>query len=107
MSWTKTGWNLVMPPPIDGRTGLLLSMAMYRQRNSAGAFDVNGAIGLCGRLGQNANEVDDRIRSRDCSADSEVVKHIGLDELRCLGGFSRHLNTTGVAYGQAHRRATS
>jgi hypothetical protein len=26
----KIGWNLVMPPPINGRTGLLLIMATYR-----------------------------------------------------------------------------
>jgi hypothetical protein len=55
--------------------------ALCRQTNSAGAVDVNGAISLCGRLGQNAHEIDDPIRSRDCSADSDVVKQIGLDEL--------------------------
>jgi hypothetical protein len=27
MSWTKIGWNLVKPPPINGRTGLLLIIA--------------------------------------------------------------------------------
>jgi hypothetical protein len=68
---------------------------------------VNGAIGLCGRLGQNADEIDDDIRARDCLADSDVVKHIGLDELRCLGRFSRHQETVGMARGDAHRRATS
>jgi hypothetical protein len=72
-----------------------------------GALDVNGAISLCGRLGQNAHEVDDRIRSRDCSADSDVVKHVGLDELWCLARSSRHLDTTGMAYGYAHRLAIS
>ena len=72
-----------------------------------GALDVNGAISLCGRLGQNAHEVDDRIRSRDCSADSDAVKQIGLDELWWLAGYSRHLDTTGMAYGYAHHRAIS
>jgi hypothetical protein len=61
------------------------AMMPCRQRNSAGAFDVNGAISLCARLGQNADEIDDGIRSRDCTADGDVVKHIGLDELRVLG----------------------
>jgi hypothetical protein len=59
-------------------------MTLCCQRNSAGAFDVNGAIGLCGCLGQNADEVDDRIHSRDCSADTDVIKHVGLDEFRWL-----------------------
>jgi hypothetical protein len=27
MSPTETGWNFVVPPPISGRTGLLLIMA--------------------------------------------------------------------------------
>jgi len=83
------------------------AMSLCRKRYSAGAFDMNGAIRLCGRLGQNADEIDDGIRSRDCIADSDVVKHIGLDDLRCMDRFSRHLNTAGVAYGQAHRRAIS
>ena len=82
-------------------------MSLCRKRYSAGAFDMNGAICLCGRVGQNADEIDDGIRSRDCIADCDVVKHIGLDELRCLGQLSRHLNTAGMAYGQARRRATS
>ena len=73
------------------------AMALRRQSNSAGAFDMNGAIGLCGGLGQNADEVDNRIRSRDCSADGDVVEHISLGELRCFGRFSRHLNTAEVA----------
>jgi hypothetical protein len=30
MSPTKTGWNLVVPSPISGRTGLLLIMAANR-----------------------------------------------------------------------------
>src|SRR6266404_2735221 len=82
-------------------------MALCCQRNLARGFDMKGAIRLCGRLGQNADEIDDGIRSRDCLAESDVVKHIGLDDLRCMDRFSRHLNTAGVAYGQAHRRATS
>jgi hypothetical protein len=82
-------------------------MALCRQRDSAGALDVNGAICLCGRFGQDANEVDDRIRSRHCGADSNLVKYIGLDELWWLARHSRPLNTTGVAYGQTHRCATS
>ena len=60
-------------------------MAMCCQCNSAGAFDVNGAIALTSRLGQDADEIDDGIRTRDRGADSDVVKHIGLDELWCLG----------------------
>jgi hypothetical protein len=46
------------------------TIALCRQRDSAGALDVNGAICLRGRLGQDANEVYDGIRPRDCSGDS-------------------------------------
>jgi hypothetical protein len=56
-------------------------MVLCGQRNSAGAFDMNGAIGLRGRLGQNADQVEDGIRSRDCSFNSGAVKHIGPDKL--------------------------
>jgi hypothetical protein len=68
---------------------------------------MNGAITLCRRLGQNADEINDGIRSRDCSIYSDVVKHISLDDLHCLGRCGRHLGTAGLAYGQAHRLATS
>ena len=81
-------------------------MTLRCQRNSAGAFNMNGAIGLCGRLGQNADEIEDGIRTRDCGVDSDVVKDIGLDNLRSIGRFSRHLNAGGMTYGHAHRRAT-
>jgi hypothetical protein len=47
-----------------------------------GALDVDGVIGLCGRLGQNADEVEDGIRSHDRTADTCVIKHIRLDNLR-------------------------
>jgi len=30
MSSTETGWNFVSPPPISGRTGLLLIIAANR-----------------------------------------------------------------------------
>src|SRR5438128_1494618 len=83
------------------------AMAMCRQRNSAGAFDVNGAIGLSSCLGQNADQIDDRIGPRDCSIYSDIVKQISLDDLHCLGRCGRDLNTAGLAYGQAHRLATS
>ena len=59
---------------------------------------MNGAIGLCGRLGQNADEIEDGIRTRDCGIDSDVVKDIGLDNLRSIGRFSRHLNEIGRAH---------
>jgi hypothetical protein len=52
-------------------------MVLRCQCNSAGAFDVNGAIGLGGRLGKNADEIDDGVRSRDCSTDRHVVKQAG------------------------------
>ena len=58
------------------------------QSNSAGAFDVNGAIGLCGCLGENADQVDDGIRSCDRSSDAHIVKYIPLDYLRCDGWFT-------------------
>jgi hypothetical protein len=83
------------------------AMTLCCQRNSAGAFDVNGAISLCGRLGENADEVDDGIRAYDRTAGSDVVKQISLDDLRRLGQFSRHLNPARMAYGEAHRRAMS
>jgi hypothetical protein len=82
------------------------AVAMCRQRYSAGAFDVNGAIGLSSRLGENADEVEDGMRSRDRTGDTCVIKYIGLDNLRCFGRFSRHLNTAGMAHGHAYRRAT-
>src|SRR5215831_12571372 len=82
-------------------------MALCRQRYSASAFDVNGVIALCGCLGQNADEVDDRIRSRGRTADACVVKYIALGYLRCIGRFSWYLNTAGIAHDHTHRRATS
>ena len=51
-------------------------MTLRCQRNSTRAFDVNGPIGLVGHLSKNAHEIDDRISSRDGSADSDVVKQI-------------------------------
>ena len=66
-------------------------MTLRCQRNSAGGLDVNGAIGLCGRLGQNAVKIDDGIRSCDCTGDTRVVEHIRSDNLRCFRRFSRHL----------------
>jgi hypothetical protein len=82
-------------------------MALCCQRDPSGAVNVNGAIFLRRCLGENANEVDDRIRSRNRSADSDVVKYIGLDELRSVARCTRHLNTTGLAYDHAHGRATA
>src|SRR6266446_6429111 len=81
-------------------------MAMCCQRNSARGFEVNGAITLCCRLGQNADQIDDRICPRDCSIYSDIIKHISLDDLHCSGRCGRHLNTARLAYGQAHRFAT-
>ena len=52
------------------------------QSNSASAFDVDGAIGLCGRLGQNADEVEDCICPHDRTENTCVIKHIRLDNLR-------------------------
>src|SRR5947209_7647825 len=81
-------------------------MELCGQRNSAGAFDVNGAIGLWACLGENADEVEDSVRSGDCSVDSAIVKDIGLDNLRSVGRFSWHLNAHGMTHGHAHRCAT-
>ena len=78
--------------------------AMCCQPNSAGTFDVNGAIGLSGCLGENANQVDDGIRSCDRSSDAHIVKYIGLDYLRSDGRFSRPLNLAGMARCQAYAR---
>ena len=78
-------------------------MAMCCQRNSTRGFDVNGTITLCCRLGQNADQIDDRMRPRDCSIYGDIVKHISLDDLHCSGRCGRHLNTAGLAYSQAHR----
>jgi hypothetical protein len=60
-------------------------VALCRQRYSAGTFDVSVKIGLCGCLGENADEVEDGICSRDRTADTFVVKYIGLDNLLCFG----------------------
>ena len=49
----------------------------------------------------------DGVGSCDCSADSDVVKHVGLDHLRCSARFSRHLNTTRMTHGHAYGRPTS
>src|ERR1700737_2049960 len=54
------------------------AMTLRCPRNSAGAFDVNGAIGLCGRLGENADEVDDGIRAYDRSARAGVGQRLRL-----------------------------
>jgi hypothetical protein len=58
------------------------AMPLCRQRNSAGTFDVNGTVGLCGRLGQNADEIEDRIRPDDRAADACLIEYIRLDNLR-------------------------
>jgi hypothetical protein len=63
--------------------------------NSAGAFDVNGAIGLCGCLGENADQVDDGIRSGDRSSNAHIVKYIALDYLRALAGSAAFLTWPG------------
>jgi hypothetical protein len=63
-------------------------MALCGQGNSARAFDVNGAISLWGCLGENADQVEDRVRSGDCRVDSAIVKDIGLDNLRSIVRFS-------------------
>jgi hypothetical protein len=42
----------------------------------------------------------------DRTVDRDIVKQIGLGDLRCVGRFSHHPNTVWVAYGQAHRSAT-
>jgi len=76
-----------------------------RQRNSAGAFDVNGAIGLCGRLGENADEINDGIGSGDSTANTCDVQYIGLNNLRCFGRSSRYLHVTGMPDSHTHRRA--
>ena len=67
------------------------TMTLRCQRNSTRAFDVNGPIGLVGRLSKNAHEIGDCISSRDGSADSDVVKQIGLDIFHCLVGLGRNL----------------
>ena len=81
-------------------------MPLCCQRNSASTLDVNSPVGPRGRLRQNADEVDEGIRSRDRIADSDVVKHVGLDHLRYPCRFSRNLNTAGMAHGHAYARAT-
>src|SRR5215472_111479 len=53
--------------------------AMHSERYSAGAVDVDGPVGLCRCLSENADQVDDSIRSCDRTADACVVKNIGLD----------------------------
>src|ERR1700758_609439 len=44
---------------------------------------------------------------RDCSADSDVVKQIGLDVFHCLVGLGRNLRSSSIAHDDAHCRATS
>jgi hypothetical protein len=81
-------------------------MALCCQGNSARAFDVNGAIGLWACLGENADKVEDSVRSGDCSVDSAIVEQIGLDDLRCVGRLGRDPNIAGTSGGHAYRRAT-
>src|SRR5262245_11274362 len=83
-------------------------MLLRCQRHSASGFNVDGMISLpgAGSLGQDANEIDDGIRSRDRITDSAVVKHISMDDLRCLGRVSHPPPTAGMAHSQTYRRAT-
>ena len=43
---------------------------------------MDGVIGLCGRLGQHADEIEDRIRPDDRAADAWLIEYIRLDNLR-------------------------
>jgi hypothetical protein len=81
-------------------------MALCGQGNSARAFDVNGAIGLWARLGENADKVEDSVRSCNGAADITFVEQIGLDDLRCVGRLGRDPNIAGTSGGHAYRRAT-
>src|SRR5262245_49899502 len=83
-------------------------MLLRCQRHSASGLNMDGTISLpgLGSLGQDANKIDDGIRSRDRITDSAVIKHIGLDDLRCLGRVSQPLRSAGMAHSQTYRRAT-
>ena len=80
-------------------------MALCCQSNSASAFDVNGAIGLRGRLGQNADEVEDGIGSYDRTADALSSRTSAWTIPELLASPRREAD--GLAYGQAHGLATS
>ena len=67
---------------------------------------VNSAIGLWGLLGENADQVDDSVRSRDRTADAFVIQYIRFDDLRRFGRFSRRVTPGRVPHGHTHCRAT-
>jgi hypothetical protein len=82
------------------------ALALCRQSNTTGSFDMHGTVRLCGRLGQNADEIDDGIRSGDRTAKICVFQYVCLDNLGRIGRLSCHLNAGGMTRGQAHRQAT-
>ena len=82
------------------------AMALCSQCYSAGAFDVNGPVRLCGRLCEDADQVDDSIRSCDRLANAFVVQYIGLNNHGRFGRFSLRVDPAGVPHGHAHRHAT-
>jgi hypothetical protein len=62
---------------------------------------VNGAISLWACLGENADKVEDRVRSCNGPADVTFVEQIGLDDLRCVGRLGRNPNIAGTSKAHA------
>jgi hypothetical protein len=103
---SETAGDFGLAPRADMWIRRITPLTLRCQRNSTGAFDVNGPIGLGSRLGKNADEVDDRTSSRDCSADGDAEFKLRPSPTKPRNTSKPICLTTSIAHGDADGRAT-